>query len=84
LIFLNAIPELPDFLNSNSNLPPMAIGKIKRPTVRSLKINKRYRARKQVPEIKLCGNWLEKSGFEKGKRVSVVVMEKVIIVKAED
>ena len=66
----------------------MAKAKTKRPEVRSLKINKRFRATryssKQVPEIKLSGNWLEKNGFEKGKRVSVIIMDKVIIVKAED
>jgi hypothetical protein len=60
----------------------------KRPEVRSLKINKRFRntrkGTKQVPEINLCGNWLEQCGFGKGKRVSVVVMDKVIVVKAEE
>ena len=61
---------------------------MKRPAIRSLKINKRYRntqkGTKQVPEIKLCGIWLEQNGFEIGYRVSVVVMEKVIVVKVEE
>jgi hypothetical protein len=54
----------------------MRIGKkekkagIRRPEVRSLKIHPRFRENSystvDVPEIRLCGNWLGKLGFCQG------------------
>ena len=59
----------------------------KRPEVRSLKIQPHFRFNreetKQVPEIKLCGNWLEKLGFLPEQRVSVTTMEGLLIIRRE-
>jgi hypothetical protein len=38
---------------------------------------------KDVPEIRLCGNWLEKLGFYYGKKVSVTTRKKVLIIKLQ-
>jgi hypothetical protein len=50
----------------------------RRADVRRLKIQSQLRcnaySEKFVPEIKLAGNWLEKRGFENGKRVVVTTM----------
>lgn len=57
----------------------------KRPAVRSLKIqqiisfNARY-ARKEVPEIKLRGDWLRQLEFEAGERVVVTMMNGLLII----
>lgn len=51
---------------------------------RNLKIQQRYRLSnnryKTVPEIKLCGNWLEHSGFCIGDKVVVVNLQNGVIV----
>jgi hypothetical protein len=48
---------------------------IRRPDVRSLKIQPKTRfneySQKDVPEIKLCGNWLQNLGFQYGTRVTI-------------
>lgn len=48
---------------------------IRRPEVRSLKIQPKRRfnkySQKDVPEIKLCGDWLRDLGFQMGERVTV-------------
>lgn len=58
---------------------------IRRPDVRSLKIQPKRRfnkySKKDVPEIKLCGNWLEKLGFEFGERVVVTAMPNLLIIR---
>jgi toxic protein SymE len=60
----------------------------KKPQVRTLKIHKKFRATryetKLVPEIKLCGKWLERLGFEKGKTVQVTEMDNLIILRIEN
>lgn len=57
----------------------------KRPEVRTLKIHSRYRAAKRmnklVPEIKLCGNWLQRTGFEQGQNITVAVMKQLLIIR---
>ena len=48
---------------------------IKDPEIRNLKVQFKTRfnrcSTKDVPEIKLCGNWLEQLGFHYGKRIAV-------------
>jgi hypothetical protein len=60
---------------------------VRRPEVRSIKIQPKYRVNvkfnKRVPEIRFSGNWLERLGFEEGKRVSVTIMEGLLIVRLE-
>ncbi len=57
----------------------------KRPNVRSLKIQPKFRSnkysQKEVPEIKLCGEWLKQFGFEHGERVTVTSMENLLIIR---
>lgn len=58
---------------------------VRRPEVRSLKIQPKYRVdqwrdAKVAPEIKLCGNWLEQLGFQCGKRVIVTTMKELLII----
>jgi hypothetical protein len=65
------------------------VKRTKRPEVRSLKIQPHFRFNrdkeeaKQVPEIKLCGNWLEKPGFLPEQRVSVTTMDGLLIIRRE-
>ncbi|BFM42221.1 hypothetical protein CFS9_08620 [Flavobacterium sp. CFS9] len=58
---------------------------IRRPDVRSLKIQPKMRfneySQKKVPEIKLCGNWLQKLGFEFDERVIVTCMPNLLIIR---
>jgi hypothetical protein len=60
----------------------------KKHQVRTLKINKKLRVNryesKLVPEIRLCGKWLEQLGFEKRKRVNITEMDKLLIVRIDD
>jgi len=55
------------------------------PAVRTLKIkrSKRYTVHKNIdiPEIKLCGTWLEKLGFQCHKHVDVTCVDGVLNVK---
>lgn len=61
--------------------------KLKRPSVRSLKIQPKTRfnkySQKDVPEIKLCGAWLEQLGFQWGERVMVTSMPNLLIIRPE-
>ncbi len=58
---------------------------LRRPEVRSLKIQPKTRfnkySHKDVPEIKLCGDWLRSLGFEQGERVTVTAMPKLLIIR---
>lgn len=60
----------------------------KKPEVRSLKIQPKTRMnkyrQKDVPEIKLCGDWLEKLGFMYGQRVSVTTMHRLLVIRLEE
>ena len=61
---------------------------IRRPEVRSLKIQPRGResvfCSKDVPEIRLCGEWLKKLGFCQGKRVVVTTMNELLIIRLQE
>jgi hypothetical protein len=59
------------------------------PKVRYLKLNPFYRQRryscdpcKIVPELRLCGNWLEAAGFLPEEYVSVTVMNGLLIIRS--
>lgn len=60
----------------------------KRPVVRSLKIQPQIRLNRwsttTVPEIKLCGNWLEKLGFIPEQRVNITTMNKLLIIRVDE
>jgi hypothetical protein len=59
---------------------------VRRPDVRSLKIQPRTRvnrySQKDVPEIRLCGDWLGHLGFRMGARVTVTSMQELLIIRA--
>jgi hypothetical protein len=61
---------------------------VRRPDVRSLKIQPRIRESvfpsKDVPEIRLCGEWLKKLGFCQGKRVIVTTMNELLIIRLQE
>jgi hypothetical protein len=65
---------------------PKAQAKTK-PHVRSLKVQSKFRRNRYdncyVPEIKLCGNWLEKFGFNAEDRVQITAMNRVIVITIE-
>ena len=59
------------------------------PKVRYLKLQPFYRQpriksdrNKIVPELRLCGNWLEKAGFSPENYVSVTVMEGLLVIRS--
>ncbi|MDR1679023.1 MAG: type I toxin-antitoxin system SymE family toxin [Prevotellaceae bacterium] len=59
------------------------------PTVRYLKLQPFYRrlsglnsSLKIVPELRLCGNWLETAGFLPEEYVSVTVMEGLLVIRS--
>ena len=60
------------------------------PKVRYLKLQPFYRqsqvnyGHKKVPELRLCGNWLEKAGFSPENYVSVTVMDRLLVVRLVD
>lgn len=60
----------------------------RRPEVRSLKIQPKRRSNKyseiDVPEIKLCGSWLEKLGFVQGQRVLITTMDRLLVIRLEE
>jgi len=62
--------------------------KIRRPDVRSLKIQPKTRCnkycQKDVPEIKLSGNWLQAMGFQSGARVMVTYMPELLIIRTTE
>ena len=60
--------------------------KVEEPRVRYLKLKEiyregKYRTRKIVPELRLCGNWLEQAGFTVSEYVSVTVMNGLLIIR---
>ena len=54
---------------------------------RKLKVYPKYRtlastyAPRIVPELRLCGVWLERSGFRIGEQVQVIIKDQEIIIK---
>jgi toxic protein SymE len=52
---------------------------------RKLKVYPKHRqlahSQKFVPELRLCGQWLERSGFRIGERVQVTIKDQEIIIK---
>lgn len=54
-------------------------------SARKLKIYPKYRhlaySQKLVPELRLCGQWLERSGFRIGEEVQVTIKNQEIIIK---
>jgi hypothetical protein len=53
---------------------------------RKLKVYYSYRSRagrQPVPEVRLTGQWLEKSGFQIGDRVELTVKEGEIVIRRE-
>jgi toxic protein SymE len=54
---------------------------------RKLKVYPKYRSlgsthsARIVPELRLCGQWLEQSGFRIGEQVQVTIKEQEIIIK---
>ena len=60
----------------------------KRPEVRSLKLQPKFRLYQRqtniVPELKLCGLWLEELGFEVGSRVTVHTSKELIVIRPEE
>lgn len=54
---------------------------------RKLKVYSKYRRLlnsyrvREVPELRLCGVWLEQSGFKIGKQVQVIIKDQEIILK---
>ena len=58
------------------------------PKVRYLKLQPFYRqsqrsySHKKVPELRLCGNWLEKAGFLPENYVSVTVMNGFLVIRS--
>ncbi|WP_425571136.1 SymE family type I addiction module toxin [Olivibacter ginsenosidimutans] len=61
---------------------------IRRPDVRSLKIQPKTRfnkySQKDVPEIKLCGDWLQNLGFQIDSRVTVTSMPNLLIIRTTE
>jgi len=60
----------------------------RRPEIRSLKIHPTIKfnrwSQTRVPVIRLSGLWLEKLGFTPEKRVSVMTIDKLLIIKSEE
>jgi hypothetical protein len=66
--------------------------KSENPTVRYLKLKAYYResrsqlllkhSPKVVPELRLCGNWLEEVGFFPNDYVSVTVMDGLLLIRS--
>lgn len=60
---------------------------VRKPGVRVLKIYPKFRdnlySKKEVPQIKLCGNWLLQHGFEMGKSISVTTMPQLLIIRVQ-
>lgn len=50
---------------------------------RKLRICSKYRgsSSKEVPELRLVGNWFEELGFGIGDRVSITTREKLLIIQ---
>ena len=63
--------------------------KCEEPKVRYLKLQPFYRqsriksyGNRIVPELRLCGNWLEKAGFSPENYVSVTVMDGLLVIRS--
>jgi toxic protein SymE len=58
------------------------------PEVRNLKVYPKNRvnrwSRVTVPEIRLCGNWLEELGFSINSRVIVTTSPGMLILRSDD
>mgnify|MGYP001804283829 CR=1 FL=1 len=54
-----------------------------KPEERKLRICGKYRGSsdKEVPELRLVGNWFEQLGFGIGDRVSITAREKLLIIQ---
>ena len=54
-----------------------------KPEERKLRICGKYRgsSSKEVPELRLVGNWFEQLGFGIGDRVSITTREKLLIIQ---
>ena len=54
---------------------------------RNLKIQPKYRINRwsttMVPEIKLCGNWLEQLGFTVDTRVTIHTSKELIVIRPQ-
>ena len=61
---------------------------LKRPEARSLKVQPIQRfnrwSKRIVPEIKLCGNWLENLGFVPESRVIVHASKDLIVIRPQE
>ena len=59
-----------------------------KPSVRNLKIQPKIRinkwGQKKVPEIRLCGNWLNAFGFTPEHRVLITASEGRLIIQLEN
>lgn len=66
-------------------LYPIVTGKIFFMANRKLKIHPKYRqlahSQKFVPELRLCGQWLERFGFRIGEQVHITIKDQEIIIK---
>lgn len=60
---------------------------IRRPDVRSLKMQPKTRynkySEKDVPQIKLCGDWLQSLGFHINSRITVTSMQNLLIIRTQ-
>jgi toxic protein SymE len=62
--------------------------RVEEPRVRYLKLQPFYRQSqrdygyKTVPELRLCGNWLEEVGFSPEKYISVTVMDGLLVIRS--
>lgn len=56
-------------------------------TSRKLKVYPKYRplassySGRIVPELRLCGVWLEQSGFKIGEQVEIIIRNQEIVIK---
>ena len=61
---------------------------VKRSQERSLKVQPKYRFNRWstsvVPEIVLCGKWLEELGFNKESRVVVHASKELIVIRPQE
>jgi hypothetical protein len=47
-------------------------------------VNRAYQELVMIPEIRLTGKWLKKSGFGEGQKVNVMVEEKKLIITLDE
>ena len=52
------------------------------PFYRQSQANCCYKSYKIVPELRLCGNWLEQAGFLPENYVSVTVMDRLLVIRS--